>query len=268
MSIRSTRSRKAAPAKSPDLSGKLAHTIKPSRGPAAQLETLADAAQLIADLEQFQASSAGVGSCRGNDPGRREDEPESGYSGGDPLARGCARKGELAQGVAMKSDHERRVFLQFVKAANIHVEEDSVESRPEPEPDIRCIWAGESVYFELARLLDREAPKLRVRALKIAPQQVAVDPKRFGLPERDMLRTKLSKSYQTDGLPLELLLYFDAENPLVAGTIPPFDFAMHARTVMAPLLTPMPAHIRRVWVFERYRGSVLWSYPANPEGER
>ncbi len=72
MSIRSTRSRKAAPAKSPDLSGKLAHTIKPSRGPAAQLETLADAAQLITDLEQFQASSAGVGSCRGNDPGRRK----------------------------------------------------------------------------------------------------------------------------------------------------------------------------------------------------
>jgi hypothetical protein len=54
MSIRSTRSRKGAQAKSPDLSGKLAHTIKPSRGPAAQLETLADAAQLIADLEQFR----------------------------------------------------------------------------------------------------------------------------------------------------------------------------------------------------------------------
>ncbi len=41
-------------AKTPDLSRKLAHTIKPSRGPAAQLETLADAAQLIADLEQFR----------------------------------------------------------------------------------------------------------------------------------------------------------------------------------------------------------------------
>ncbi len=54
MSIRSTRSRKGAPAKTPDLSRKLAHTIKPSRSPAAQLETLADAAQLIADLEQFR----------------------------------------------------------------------------------------------------------------------------------------------------------------------------------------------------------------------
>src|SRR5260370_34798973 len=54
MLTRSTRSRKAAPARKADLSRKLAHTIKPSRGPAAQLETLADAVQLIADLEQFR----------------------------------------------------------------------------------------------------------------------------------------------------------------------------------------------------------------------
>jgi hypothetical protein len=38
----------------PNLNRKLAHTIKSTRGPAAQLETLADAAQLIADLEQFR----------------------------------------------------------------------------------------------------------------------------------------------------------------------------------------------------------------------
>ena len=47
MPTRSTRSRKAKPFKEPDLSRKLAHTIKPTRGPAAHLETLADAAQLV-----------------------------------------------------------------------------------------------------------------------------------------------------------------------------------------------------------------------------
>jgi hypothetical protein len=49
-----TPSRPARAAKAPDLSRKLAHSIKPTGGPAAQLETLADAAQLIADLEQFR----------------------------------------------------------------------------------------------------------------------------------------------------------------------------------------------------------------------
>jgi hypothetical protein len=81
-----------------------------------------------------------------------------------------------------------------------------------------------------------------------------------GLPERDVLRSKLATPYSTGGTPLELLLYFDAENWLVAGGIPPVDFSWHAQHVMQPLLTPMPSHIRRVWVFERYRNSVLWSY--------
>jgi hypothetical protein len=42
------------PKRRPNLDRKLAHTIKPTGGPAAQLDTLADAAQLIADLEQFR----------------------------------------------------------------------------------------------------------------------------------------------------------------------------------------------------------------------
>ena len=42
------------PKRQPNLNRKLAHTIKPTGGPAAQLDTLADAAQLIADLEQWR----------------------------------------------------------------------------------------------------------------------------------------------------------------------------------------------------------------------
>lgn len=162
-----------------------------------------------------------------------------------------------------KAQHERSVFLDFVKAASIRVDEASVEVRNPPEPDIRCICEGQSTYFELSRLLDQGMQRLRLRAMGIAPQQVACDYNSVGLPERDVLRCKLSKTYSTSGVPLELLLYFDAENRLVSGGIPPVgDFAWHARHVMEPLLTPMPAHIRRVWVFERYCNSVLWSHPS------
>ncbi len=53
------------PKRESNLNGKLAHTIKPTGVPAAQLETLADAAQLIADLEQFrQARPIGIGAPR------------------------------------------------------------------------------------------------------------------------------------------------------------------------------------------------------------
>src|SRR5207248_8274054 len=46
--------RPAKGAEAPDLSRRLASTIKPTGGPAAQLETIADAAQFIADLEQWR----------------------------------------------------------------------------------------------------------------------------------------------------------------------------------------------------------------------
>jgi len=36
------------PGKKPDLSRKLTHTVKPTAGPAAQFDSLADAAQLVA----------------------------------------------------------------------------------------------------------------------------------------------------------------------------------------------------------------------------
>jgi hypothetical protein len=160
-----------------------------------------------------------------------------------------------------KASHERSVFLDFAVAASIQVDEASVEIRNPPEPDIRCICDGQPAYFELGRLLDQGMQRLRLKAMRSAPRQVAVDPNSVGLPERDVLRSKLSKSYSTCGLPMELLLYFDAENWLVSGGIPPVDFAWHARHVMEPLLTPIPTHIRRVWVFERYRNSVLWCHP-------
>jgi hypothetical protein len=165
-----------------------------------------------------------------------------------------------------KAQHERSLFLEFARAARLQVEEPSVEVRQPPEPDIRCICEGQPVYFELARLLDQGMQRLRLKAMRNAPQPVTCDPKDVGLPERDVLRPKLSKTYSTRGVPLELLLYFDAENWLVAGVDVTGDFPWHARHVMEPLLSPMPAHIRRVWVFERYRNSVLWCQPADRGG--
>jgi hypothetical protein len=55
------------------------------------------------------------------------------------------------------------------------------------------------------------------------------------------------------------------ERPMVRGGIPPVDFETLASLVMVPVLTSMPSHIRRVWVFERYRNSVMWCHPSVPE---
>ena len=160
-----------------------------------------------------------------------------------------------------KSKHERLVFLEFAEATKLSFDANTVEVCCPPEPDIRCLCAGQPNYFELGRILDKHMQKSRIKAIKNAPQMVWADTKRIGLAERDVLRAKLTKKYSVGCNPLDLILYFDAENALLAGGLPPIEFATHAKHVMQPLLTPMPDHIRRVWVFERYRKSVLWNYP-------
>jgi hypothetical protein len=165
--------------------------------------------------------------------------------------------------VTSKSEHERAVFVEFARTAVLPVDPTSVESRPQGEPDIRCLLDGEQVYFELGRLLDEGMQRLKLKAMRIAPQQVSMWDYDVKLPEREMLRTKLAKHYETSGAPIELLLYYDNESWLV-GDVPVFgdDFGWHAGHVMLPLINETPGRFRRVWVYERHRPSILWRHPA------
>ncbi|MBY0563597.1 MAG: hypothetical protein K2P58_05345 [Hyphomonadaceae bacterium] len=164
-----------------------------------------------------------------------------------------------------KAEHERTVFLEFVGAAGLSVHSNTVTCRPQGEPDVLCELGQQEVYFELGRLLDQEMQRARLRALRIAPQMVAMSNYRVRLPEREMLRKKLGSSYATFGKPVELLLYYDDENWLVGDVQSyPGDFAHHAKHVMVPLIDEAPARFRRVWVYERFRKLVLWRYPIDP----
>lgn len=53
------------------------------------------------------------------------------------------------------AEQELRIFSAFVNAAQLPVDNASVEKRKLPEPDIRCILSGEGpVAFELVELVD------------------------------------------------------------------------------------------------------------------
>lgn len=162
-----------------------------------------------------------------------------------------------------RKNHEQQVFREFVEAERLNVDQSTIECRQPPEPDILCICNGSPVYFELGRIFDPYLGKLRNLALSL-PAGTLITPNTSctKVPERLTLEKKLSKRYKTDGNPVELLLYHDAENFRVAGPIPPVDFTLHAKTVMEPLLEQSPTKFRRVWVFERYRKSVIWRYPS------
>jgi len=160
-----------------------------------------------------------------------------------------------------KSKHELAVFREFMAASGLGIVPDSPSNMEPPFPDIRCSFVDDGiVYFELGRILDPEMQRLRLAALRNIGKQVKPDIAKLGLPERDMLRSKLAKGYRTDGAPIEVLLYFDNDNLLV-GDVPVFDdFAWHAEYVMKPEFDLAPPNFRRVWVFERHRKTILWQY--------
>ena len=159
----------------------------------------------------------------------------------------------------VRKRHEMRVFREFAAAVPLLVH--SVTSRDAPEPDIMASLETGPCYFELGRLADDGYARFMLDVFKRAPALVSPNFAEIGYPQRDVLRTKLTKSYKTFGHPVHLLLYFDVGSPLVEGPIPPMPFDEEATHVMEPLLREDMGAFTKVWYFERYRQTILWSYP-------
>lgn len=163
--------------------------------------------------------------------------------------------------VEQKRNHELEVFLEFGRTVGLSGNLNSAEARDPPEPDIYYPDPAQPCYFELGRLADTNHAKFVLEVQRRAPLPVAPDLSKIGYPQRDMLLQKLTKKYQTGGLPVHLLLYFDNEHWHTQGPIPPMPFNEEATLVMEPILRKSMGVFTKVWYFERYRPSLLWSYP-------
>jgi hypothetical protein len=159
-----------------------------------------------------------------------------------------------------KSQHEMDVFQEFLLRASLSIDHTSVECREPPEPDIWCTGLDGVQYFELGRLLDNEMQRAKIVILRGG--RASSSDYDVKLPEREMLKQKIkaAEKYQTNGLPVDLLLYYDNENVLI-GDVPSAPFLdTHYAHVMNPIFEAQTM-IRRVYVFDRHRGTILHRYP-------
>ena len=105
---------------------------------------------------------------------------------------------------AEKAAREIRVFREFVERSGLPIDPTTVQNRPPPEPDIRCVVAGEgSVAFELVELCNPDLAK------DIGDQTKRGTRAKFLMlddPGPAALRRKLSNVYPTDA-PIELVCY-------------------------------------------------------------
>lgn len=162
-----------------------------------------------------------------------------------------------------KSSHEIEVFQEFAVASGLDIDPKSITSCEPPEPDILCEIGGTPYYFELGRLLDKHSPQLRIEMVRSAPAPVPINPLLFGMPERDMLISKIEKSYETHGRPIDLILYYDNgdDNWLTVGAPPPSEFQQFAVDIVQPEIESRYVVFARIWIFERFRRSILWKFP-------
>lgn len=94
-------------------------------------------------------------------------------------------------------------------------------------------------------------------------------PSRKRLPEYEFVRKKIQdgRNYKTDGAPVDLLLYYDAEDGVegfkTRGTIPPgLDLdQFYSDQIGAAIRDEGENPYRRIWVYERYRRTVLRRFP-------
>lgn len=151
-----------------------------------------------------------------------------------------------------QATYEREVFVRFATSdyarRELGIALDTVESRRPPYPDIQCRCKSGAHLFELASITGSEAAK----AARSQPGQPRAFALSHELPFLRMLEEKLKKSYQTDGLRLDLVLFYWQQPP------PPQELlnsmvVTHSR----PLQALLDLHFSRIWIFDCWGAHVL-----------
>ena len=135
---------------------------------------------------------------------------------------------------------------RFADRLGIRGEWTSVDSRPEPEPDLLCIHAARgSIAFELVSLTDPN-----IAEVQAAGSKARQDAFYTGLLRQKKNRSKLTKKYKTVAGHIELLVYTDSR------IITPDDVII---PTILPLFAEAPHPFKCVWFMGEHETRCLWS---------
>src|ERR1035437_6374977 len=136
-----------------------------------------------------------------------------------------------------------------------------------PMPDLECVVDGKPMLLELGEIIESHLAEGVAYSLKqtdqkmealssgntIAASSIQTAGFRSFPANASLLRIlvkKLSKSYETRGLPSHLLLFYDLERPLG-----PFDYLLQRPDVFARLIAD--SVFQRVWIFDLQSAIVM-----------
>jgi hypothetical protein len=150
---------------------------------------------------------------------------------------------------ARKQAYEMQVFTKFAGVCGFSIDPGSAVNGPQFHPDIYCTVAGEPYHFELGRIVNATvAEKLNPNRRK-QERGFTFDQSE---PFQGITDDKATKSYITNGAPVDLILHFDL---LFGSSSVAEDMCRKHEDRLRALVVSGP--FKRVWVFDEVNLRVL-----------
>jgi hypothetical protein len=152
-----------------------------------------------------------------------------------------------------KRMQELRAFLGFTKVSSLPIEPPTVVCLDPPCPDIGCRLGCAPYFFELGEVTDEGLARRCTDSIKTG--KITVGWHSQAKPLTLIFTSKAQKTYETNGAPVDLLLYYWKQAP----------FEPEVRKVLSelrPVVDQMlsPGRFSRIWIYQ-YPGSVLRVFP-------
>lgn len=148
-----------------------------------------------------------------------------------------------------KRRNEINIFNDFASAAGLAIQ--SPRNEEPPLPDISCQLDGKPYFFELGEITDQGLAKAYSDALKtMEPTGGAFSQE---LPLVDIIQSKEAASYERNGVPIDLVLFYDKQYP-EEYTLGSYLEKHHNK--IESLLQNGP--FQNLWIFDRWTKRILY----------
>ncbi len=143
-----------------------------------------------------------------------------------------------------------KLFLDFKEAATLEVDFGSEKNEKPPLPDIGCTISGSPYFFELGQIVDEELARDVNTSRRTGADEASGWFSAEG-PLVRIIRNKAGSSYQTNGAPVDLVLYYDEQYPFESA-----DYLGKYGGEVAQALNPGP--FTRIWIYDTWTKTIVW----------
>ena len=142
--------------------------------------------------------------------------------------------------------------MEFAAAASLCVDPATPKNENPPMPDISCSIGGQPYLFELGEVTDEALAGEIGRSLR-----TGTDGDGGVVSEEEplvrMITKKAGSTYETSGVPLDLVLHYEKQYPFA-----PAEYLEQHEAAIAAAMRPN-GPFSRIWIYDGWNNSIIWA---------